>query len=339
MISFDLLGVLSHAVSLGASDLHCSAGEQPVIRVAGELVRLEPFAVIDGETLRQEIVGLVDSAVSFERSACKQLDCALELAGVGRFRVNIFIHSRGLGVAFRVIPESVPDLSSLGLPTPVGSCAEFTRGLVLVTGATGSGKSTTLAALVKKMNEEQGVHIVTIEDPIEFTHVSKRGLIHQREVGSHTESFAHALRAALREDPDVILIGELRDYETIHLALTAAETGHLVLASLHSARAHTTIDRVIDVFPAAQQAQARSMLAGSLQAVVTQELYPRIGGGRVVVAEILLGTPAVRNLIREAKTHQLPGVMQVSRSAGMQSMEAHLDELRREGVVAVNEAL
>lgn len=306
-----------------ASDLHLSSGEPPVFRIHGELERLceGPHLSID------ELIRQVEECIPRQPSAMREhrgeLDCAFERAGLGRFRLHLYRHAHGAAVAVRVIPSQVPRLESLGLPQFVSSLVHLERGLVLVTGPTGSGKSTTLAALIDRINRDQARHIITIEDPIEFMHTPKRGVIRQREVGVHSESFASALRAGLREDPDIILVGELRDLETIQLALTAAETGHVVFATLHAAGAAKTIDRVVDVFPADQQAQVRSMLAESLQAVISQSLIKAPHGGRVPNVEIATCTPAVRTLIRESKTHQLAGVMQVSRATGMCTFEMH----------------
>jgi twitching motility protein PilT len=327
--------LFKHAALAGASDVHCSSGEPPVLRIHGALEPLDGSCVHRDEEFLDQLAALISPSSLKQFLEYNQVDCACELDGVGRFRMNIFRHSRGIAAAVRLIPDRVPSLSSLGLPPIIKSFAALDQGLVLVTGPTGSGKSTTLAALVESINISQGMHVVTIEDPIEFVYSQNKALIRQREVAIHTQSFSQALRAALREDPDVILIGELRDLETTHLALTAAETGHLVLASVHSARAHSTVDRIVDFFPSQQQPQVRAMLAGSLQGIVTQRLYDRVGGGRVAAAEILVGTPAVRNLIREAKTHQLPGTMQVSRGVGMQTFETHLDDLRCQGLIGI----
>lgn len=333
MNEVDLRDLLLGAVSAGASDLHCSAGLPPAVRIDGLLHFLNQKPAIHSESLYKQIVSLIGARHAESLKASQQVDCALELRGVGRFRVNAFLHSRGWGVAVRVIPAVAPALEALGLPQVVSALAELEHGLILVTGPTGSGKSSTLAAMVAQINQKQGRHIITIEDPIEFVHVPARSLIHQREVGAHVTSFADALRAALREDPDVLLVGELRDLETTQLALTAAETGHLVLASLHSSSAHGTLDRIVDIFPAEQQAQVRSMLSQSIQAIISQSLLPRVSGGRIAVVEILVATAAARTLIRDSKTHQLPGLMQASRAAGMQTRAAHLEQLIRQGLV------
>jgi twitching motility protein PilT len=319
--------LLALACAKGASDLHWSSGESPVLRIAGSLERLSDIRGTPIDELINQMGKYLPSQSMSENDSFGEIDCVFEMVNLGRFRLHLYRHVHGVAAAIRLIPHTVPDIESLGLPTFIQSLAQLDRGLVLVTGPTGSGKSTTLAALVELINRHQASHIITIEDPIEFLHSSKRAVIRQREVGKHTESFASALRAALREDPDVLLVGELRDLETIHLALTAAETGHVVFATLHAAGAVKTIDRIVDVFPAAQQAQVRSMLADSLQAVVSQSLITTHAGKRAPNVEILRATPAVRALIREAKTHQLPGIMEVSRSAGMCTFEMHRKEL------------
>jgi twitching motility protein PilT len=329
----DLRELVAEAVSAGASDLHCSAGLRPVVRIDGLLHFLNQIEVVESEVLQAQISSLIGPRHAQTLEASQQVDCAVELPPIGRIRMNAFRHSRGVGVAIRIIPRIVPSLEMLRLPDVVSTLAGHQHGLILVTGATGSGKSSTLAAILAQINQKQGRHVVTIEDPIEFTHTPAMSLIHQREVGTHVTSFADALRAALREDPDVLLVGELRDLETARLALTAAETGHLVLTSLHSATASGALDRIIDLFPAEQQAQVRSMLSQNIQAVMAQRLVPRNGGGRVPVVEILIATPAVRTLIRDAKTHQLPGLMQASRAVGMQTGDAHLEQLIRQGLV------
>jgi len=265
-------------------------------------------------------------------------DFSFDLGDIARFRVNAFRSRRGEGAVFRAIPSKVMTIADLGLPSILKELAEKEKGLVLVTGPTGSGKSTTLAAMIDHVNETYEGHILTIEDPIEFVHSSKKCLINQREVGAHTESFNAALRGALREDPDVILVGEMRDLETIALALTAAETGHLVFATLHTSSAPKTVDRVIDVFPAAQQGQIRAMFAESMQAVITQTLLRKRAGGRIVALELLIGTPAVRNLIRENKIHQLPSTMQTGQAVGMQTLDMALVDLVNRGLVTKEEA-
>jgi twitching motility protein PilT len=319
--------LLDEAVARRASDLHLSSGEPPVLRIAGELERLHGVQLLSFDELMRQVAECVPQHLAALVQQNAELDCAFARAGIGRFRLHLYQHAHGVAVAVRLIPHEVPQLEELGLPAFVSSLAHLDRGLVLVTGPTGSGKSTTLAAVIDRINHTSAQHIVTIEDPIEFMHVSKRAVIRQREVGVHSQSFASALRAGLREDPDVILVGELRDLETIQLALTAAETGHVVFATLHAAGAAKSIDRIIDVFPAVQQAQVRSMLAESLQVVVSQTLIRAPEGTRVPNVEILTGTAAVRTLIRESKTHQLSGVLQVSRASGMCTFEMHRREL------------
>ncbi len=329
--------LLRFAVEQGASDLHLSAGERPALRIDGEIepIDLPPLAPEEAHRLIFELMNDRQRRWFQEQL---EVDFAFVLDDELRFRVNAFTHNRGEAMVLRSIPFRVPSLDDLGLPEVLRQLCEEPRGLVLVTGPTGSGKSTTLAAMIDHINQSTAGHILTLEDPIEFVHRSKRSLINQREVGSQTHSFANALRSALREDPDVILVGELRDLDTVSLALTAAETGHLVFGTLHTSSAAKTIDRVIDVFPASQQAQIRAMLAESLLGVVAQTLCRRTTGGRVAAHEILIGTPAVHNLIREAKTYQIPSVLQVGSKVGMQTMEASLVKLVRDGVIEIEEA-
>ena len=321
----DIEGIFEVARLKRASDLHLRAGMPPIMRIDGDL---EPLAM---EALSNEVIdSIIGGMLSTQQLNLFEQGQEVDLStcvGGGRCRVNVFRHSRGVGVVFRLIPQEFSSLQALEMPEVVSKILSRGKGLVLVTGPTGSGKSTTLAAMIDHLNKERAGHIVTVEDPIEFVHTSKRALITQREVGGHTVSFSAALRSALREDPDVIMVGELRDLETIQLALTAAETGHLVLATLHTASAAKTVDRIIDVFPAEQQAQVRAMFAESLEAVISQRLIKRVGGGRVAALEVLIGTTAVRHLIREGKSHQLYSVMQTSHQLGMQTMERHLAEL------------
>ena len=325
--------LLREAAEKGASDLHLSSGEPPMLRVHGDLVRTEHPA------LTPDNVNALVNTVMNERQRAHfndehECDFACELPGKGRFRVNVFMHSRGPGAVLRTIPTEIPSLESLNMPPVLKELCTRERGLVLVTGPTGSGKSTTLAAMVDVINQTWDAHILTVEDPIEFVHPPKQCLVNQREVGPHTASFTNALRSALREDPDVILIGEMRDLETISLALTAAETGHLVFGTLHTSSAPKTIDRIIDVFPAGQQAQIRTMLSESLEAVVAQTLVKKKGGGgRVAACEILIGVPAVRNLIREAKLHQIPSMMQTGQRVGMQTLDMALADLVKRGMI------
>src|SRR5437763_17040066 len=324
--------LLRETVALGASDLHLSAGLPPLMRIHGDLTRTEHPALSAAG-----VTALVNSIMSEEQrqtfQAEHEIDFACEVPGKGRFRVNVFVQSRGPGAVLRTIPTAIPTLESLNLPPILKELCTRERGLVLVTGPTGSGKSTTLAAMVDLINQTWYAHILTVEDPIEFVHPPKRCLVNQREVGPHTASFTNALRSALREDPDVILIGEMRDLETISLALPAAETGHLVFGTLHTSSAPKTIDRIIDVFPAGQQAQIRTMLAESLEAVIAQTLVKKKGGGRVAACEILVGAPAVRNLIREAKLHQLLSMMQTGQRLGMQTLDMALADLLKRGLI------
>jgi twitching motility protein PilT len=324
--------LLTEAADKGASDLHLSSGEPPLLRVHGDLVRTE-----HPRTAPAEVSALVNSIMSDAQretfQAEHEVDFACELPGRGRFRVNVFTHSRGPGAVLRAIPSEMPSLDALQMPPILKELCTRERGLILVTGPTGSGKSTTLAAMVDVINQTWDAHILTVEDPIEFVHPPKRCLVNQREVGPHTKSFSNALRSALREDPDVILIGEMRDLETISLALTAAETGHLVFGTLHTSSAPKTIDRIIDVFPAGQQGQIRTMLSESLEAVVAQTLLKKKGGGRVAACEVLIGVPAVRNLIREAKLHQIPSMMQTGQRVGMQTLDMALADLVKRGMI------
>jgi twitching motility protein PilT len=321
-----------------ASDLHITSGAPPYLRVHGNMVPLNYR-----ELSNQEVQGLVFEILSEKQK--KQfiekweLDCAYTLEGIGRFRCNVFMQRKGLGAVFRQIPEKIKTAEELKLPKAVIDICDADRGLVLVTGPTGSGKSTTLAAMVNHINMNRDCHILTVEDPVEFVHGNLKSLVNQREVGSHTKSFANALKAALREDPDIILVGELRDLETISLALTAAETGHLVFATLHTNSAAKTVDRIIDVFPAGQQQQIRTMLAESLRGVIAQTLFSRADGqGRVAAYEILRNTRAVANLIREGKIHQIQSAMQTGAQQGMVLFEKYIDELVKAGKVSAADA-
>lgn len=329
----DLHQMLKETVEKKASDLHLAVGALPQFRLDGELVPLS------NEKLTKEALDSVLDCLSNNLPAdinlkkIKDYDFSYGLEGVARFRVNIFQQLRGSSVVFRTIPEKVATLESLGLPEVLQKFCQFKNGLVLVTGPTGSGKSTTLAAMIRYINEHAREHILTLEDPIEFVHEHAKSLVQQREVKQHTESFADALRAALREDPDVILVGEMRDIETIRLALTAAETGHLVFGTLHTSSAPKTINRIIDVFPAAEKAIVRSMLSESLQAVVAQVLLKKRGGGRVAAHEIMVCTSAVRNLIREDKVPQILTALQTGQAYGMTTMEQSIQKLKDEGLV------
>lgn len=331
--------LLLHAVQQKASDLHLSSGEVPMLRVHGEMHRLNAPPLTPDECKRL-IYSVMNERQKTEFEQNLELDFSIGLKGLARFRVNVFNHTRGIGAAFRNIPFEILALKDLGLPPVVAEFARYRKGLVVVTGPTGSGKSTSLAAMIDLINQTRSDHILTIEDPVEFYHRPKRSLINQRELGAHTRSFSAALRSALREDPDVILIGEMRDLETVSLALTAAETGHLVFATLHTRSAPDTIARIIDVFPPAQQEQARSMLAESLRAVVSQNLLrARDGRGRVCATEILINNFAVRNLIRENKVFQLASLLQTSSSVGMVTMEQSLKDLALKGRISREDAL
>jgi twitching motility protein PilT len=330
----DLDGLLTYAVANGASDLHITHQLPPCIRVDGSLRPIEGVGPLESEQIRQMVYQVLTQNLRERFEEEKELDTSHVVFGVGRFRMNVFQQKGSVGAVFRVIPHEIPSFESLGLPEVVSSLAELRRGLVLVTGPTGSGKSTTLAALVDIINRTKPLHIVTIEDPIEFLHTHQRAVVNQRELGVDTASFSEALRRVLRQDPDVILVGEMRDMETISAALTAAETGHLVFGTLHTQDAPQTVDRIIDVFPTAQQDQVRIQLAGSLEAVVTQQLIiAASGAGRVALAEVMMCTPAIRNLIRTAKTHQIYSLMQTGGTAGMQTMDQALARAVKAGRV------
>jgi twitching motility protein PilT len=333
----DITELLAFSAKQKASDLHLSAGLPPMIRVDGDIRRLNVPAMEDRE-VRKLIYDIMADRQRRDYEEFFETDFSFEVPGVSRFRVNVFNQARGAGAVFRTIPSEVLTLEDLGLGTVFRQLSMLPRGLVLVTGPTGSGKSTTLAAMIDYINDNRYEHILTIEDPVEFVHRSKRCLINQREVHRDTHGFAPALRSALREDPDVILVGELRDLETIRLALTAAETGHLVFGTLHTTSAAKTIDRIIDVFPGDEKSMVRSMLSESLQAVVSQTLLKRMGGGRVAAHEILIATAAVRNLIREDKVAQIYSAIQTGGNLGMQTLDAALAKLVADNVVARDEA-
>jgi len=333
----DITELLTFAHKSGASDAHLTSGEPPRVRINGDIKKLEHEA-LTAEQVHDMVFDIMSDGQRKVFQETNDLDFSYELGDIARFRVNVFRGRRGEAAVFRLIPTKVMTIDDLGLPNILKDVCDREKGLVLVTGPTGSGKSTTLAAMIDYINEKEEAHILTIEDPIEFVHSSKKCLINQREVGIHTQSFANALRGALREDPDVILVGEMRDLETISLALTAAETGHLVFGTLHTSSAPKTVDRVIDVFPPAQQEQVRIMFSESIQAVVTQTLLKKKAGGRIAALEILIGTPAVRNLIREGKIHQIPSAMQTGQKVGMQTLDMALQELVRRNVVIPDEA-
>jgi twitching motility protein PilT len=330
--------LLEIVVDRGASDLHLTTGTPPVVRLNGVLHRLD-YPKLEPDQLQRMIYSILTQKQRERLEQDLELDVSYALPGKGRFRVNVYFQRDALGAAFRMIPFEIKSIEQLGLPRQVEDFARLPRGLVLVTGPTGSGKSTTLAALVDIVNNERDEHIMTVEDPIEFLHKHKRCIVNQREVGHDTHSFADALKHVLRQDPDVILVGEMRDLETIQTALTAAETGHLVFATLHTQDAPQTIDRVIDVFPPFQQQQVRVQLAVTLQGVVTQQLLPTSDRmGRVAAAEIMVATPAIQNLIREAKIHQIYSSMQAGAKHGMHTMDQHLSELVRAGRITYETA-
>lgn len=332
----DLLCVVTNR---GASDLHICVGVPPVIRVDGQLLTIGKVE-LDAPTVQRLVYDILSDIQIQRFEENWELDMSYSVKNVARFRVNVYRDKAMLAAAFRLIPAKIPTVRSLELPSALEQLTRKPRGLVLVTGPTGSGKSTTQAAMINQINSERSAHIITIEDPIEYLHSHHRSVINQREVGQDTKEFARALRSALREDPDVILVGEMRDLETISLAITAAETGHLVLATLHTNSAAQTVDRIIDAFPAQQQEQVRMMVSNSLEAVLCQQLLPRTGRpGRVCAMEIMIATSAIRNLIREAKTHQMTSIIQTSSNVGMQTMDQHLSELYRKRQISFNDAL
>lgn len=330
--------LLEEVIKKKASDLHLQVGLPPMLRVDGSLVAVPSTQPLNEEGVEKLVFTILDDEQKQILLKDKEFDFSFAFGDLGRFRVNAF-HERGnLAAALRLIPNEILTVEQLGLPKVVDKFSEYPRGLVLVTGPTGSGKSTTLAALISKINAERAVHIVTIEDPIEFTHKSKKAVIVQREVHYDTYSFSAALRSSLRQDPDVVLIGEMRDLETIAAAITIAETGHLVFATLHTNSAAQSIDRMIDVFPPHQQPQIRAQLSNILMAICSQRLVPTIGGGRIAAAEILIANPAVRNIIREGKSHQLDAVIQTGAEFGMQSMDKTLVSLIHAGTITYDEA-
>jgi twitching motility protein PilT len=332
--------LLTELVSRGGSDLHLTVGSHPVVRVHGSLKRMEEFPRLTAEDTLHMLYRIMSSEQQKRLETQGQIDMSYSIPGLARFRVNAYSQRESLAAAFRLIPMELKTLEELGLPPSLHLLTRKPRGLVLVTGPTGSGKSTTLAALIDEINRDRHDHIVTIEDPIEFLHKHKGCIVNQREIGSDTQSFADALRAALRQDPDVILLGEMRDLETISTALTAAETGHLVFATLHTQSAPSTVDRVIDVFPAAQQEQIRMQLAGTLEGIITQALLPTADGrGRVAGLEILFPDDAVRNLVRQARVEQIYSVMQTGTQRGMQTMEQALHALVTRAVITKETAL
>jgi twitching motility protein PilT len=332
--------LLEECLKLSGSDLHLAAGAPPTARVNGVLQPIEGYAILHGDMIERLVFSILNERKIAAFKSELELDTSYSVPGLSRFRMNVFRQRGAIGAVLRTIPFRIPEFDSLGLPPVIRTFADLPRGLVLVTGPTGSGKSTTLAALLDIINRTKAVHILSCEDPIEFLYDHKKAIVNQREVGEDTFSFTSALKRALREDPDVILVGEMRDLETIHMALTAAETGHLVFATLHTQSAPQTVDRMVDVFPPDQQGQIRVMLATTLQAVVTQQLLPTADGrGRVAATEILIATPAVRNLIRERKGYQLASQMQAGGKYGMVTMDQNLAELVRARRVTVDAAM
>jgi twitching motility protein PilT len=333
----DIAALLNFSVKNGASDLHLSAGVPPMIRVDGDVRRLNA-PPLQHKDVHDLVYDIMNDKQRKDYEEFLETDFSFEIPGLARFRVNAFNQQRGAGAVFRTIPSVIKSLEELNAPKTFQDIADYPRGVVLVTGPTGSGKSTTLAAMINHKNENEYGHILTVEDPIEFVHTSKKCLINQREVHRDTLGFNEALRSALREDPDVILVGEMRDLETIRLALTAAETGHLVFGTLHTSSAAKTIDRVVDVFPAAEKDMVRAMLSESLRAVISQTLLKKTGGGRVAAHEIMIGTPAIRNLIRENKIAQMYSAIQTGAQFGMQTLDQNLLELVKKNVVTRQEA-
>ena len=334
----DIKDLLAFAVENKASDLHISTGLPPMIRVDGDLRRID-VPDLDQQTARELLYAIMNDKQRREYEENLELDFSCEIPKLSRFRVNVFVQNRGCAGVFRVIPGNVLTLEELDSPASLKNISNFPRGLVLVTGATGSGKSTTLAAMLNAINDSHYSHIITVEDPIEFVHQSKKCLINQREVHRDTFSFSNALRSALREDPDIILVGEMRDLETIRLALTAAETGHLVFGTLHTTSAAKTINRVIDVFPGAEKTMVRTMLSESLQAVIAQNLLKKNGGGRVAAHEIMVCNSAIRNLIREDKIAQMYSAIQTGQASGMQTLEQCLSKLVAQNKISKNIAI
>ena len=339
-LTYSIDDLLEQMVARNASDLHVTTNSAPVIRVRGSIERLDGYEPLTAEDTQQLLYRILSSERQKQLEIKRQLDFSHSIPGLARFRVNVYFQKESIGAAFRLIPDELKTLEELGIPASLHQLAEKPRGIVLITGPTGSGKSTTLAALIDEINRNRSEHILTIEDPIEFLHRHKRCIVNQREIGPDATSFAEALKAALRQDPDVILVGEMRDLETISTALTAAETGHLVFGTLHTQSAPSTIDRIIDVFPPEQQEQVRIMIAMSLQGVVTQTLLPTADGtGRIPALEILLPDDAVRNLIRQGKVEQIYSVMQTNTKKGMQTMEQALAHLIQHRIVTFEDAI
>ena len=333
----DIAQLLAFGVKQGASDLHLSSGLPPMIRVDGDIRRIN-VPEMDHKQVHDMLYDIMSDKQRKDYEEYLETDFSFEIPGLARFRVNAFNHNRGAGGVFRTIPSKILTLEDLNAPAIFKDISEYPRGIVLVTGPTGSGKSTTLAGMIDYKNDNEYGHILTVEDPIEFVHQSKKCLVNQREVHRDTLGFNEALRSALREDPDTILVGEMRDLETIRLALSAAETGHLVFGTLHTSSAAKTIDRIVDVFPAAEKAMVRSMLSESLRAVISQTLLKKIGGGRVAAHEIMIGTPAIRNLIREDKVAQMYSAIQTGQGLGMQTLDQNLKGILAQGLVSKEEA-
>jgi len=334
----DIAELLAFSVKHNASDLHLSAGLPPMIRVDGDIRRIN-VPVLDHKTVHELVYDIMNDKQRKDYEEFFEVDFSFEIPGLARFRVNAFNQDRGAAAVFRTIPSKIQSLEELNCPAVFKDICENPRGMVLVTGPTGSGKSTTLAAMMDYKNDTEYGHILTIEDPIEFVHQSKKCLINQREVHRDTLGFAEALRSALREDPDIILVGELRDLETIRLAMTAAETGHLVFGTLHTSSAAKTIDRIVDVFPAGEKPMVRSMLSESLRAVISQTLMKRTGGGRVACHEIMVGTPAIRNLIREDKVAQMYSAIQTGQAHGMQTLDQAMQDMLKKGLISKQDAI
>jgi len=338
-MDFTVQDILIQAQEKGASDVHLNIGIPPILRLNGKLTKTQ-FPILGANDVHELIYTLISDEQKKDFEKNRQLDFSYEMKDVSRFRINIFRHRLGEAAAIRLIPTNILTISELGLPDVIATLAEKDKGIILATGPTGSGKSTTLAALIDIINTNRYEHIISIEDPIEYIHQHNNCVLSQREIGEHTDSFASALRVALREDPDVILVGEMRDLETISMALRAAETGHLVFSTLHTNSAADTIERMINAFPAHQQAQARLQVAGTIEAVIAQTLIPTVDGqSRIAAMELMLATPAIRNLIRDEKIHQIPSTIQISRKMGMQSLDQSLKDLLMEGKITREDAI
>jgi len=338
-MDFKVQDILIQAKEKGASDVHLNIGIPPILRLNGKLTKTQ-FPILSANDVHEMIITLISDEQRKDFEKNRQLDFSYEMKDVSRFRINIFRHRLGEAAAIRLIPTNILTISELGLPDVIATLAEKDKGIILATGPTGSGKSTTLAALIDIVNTNRYEHIISIEDPIEYIHQHKNCVVSQREIGEHTDSFASALRVALREDPDVILVGEMRDLETISMALRAAETGHLVFSTLHTNSAADTIERMVNAFPAHQQAQARLQVAGTIEAVIAQTLIPTVDGqSRIAAMELMLATPAIRNLIRDEKIHQIPSTIQISRKMGMQSLDQSLKDLLMEGKITREDAI